>query len=334
MVTGAAIKKIAYYLPEERLDNRAIERMFPGWSSEKIEEKVGIRTRHLAAPDETALDMAAKASEQLLAHVDREKIDFLIFCTQSPDYFLPTSACILQDRLKLKTGIGAFDMNLGCSGFIYGLMTGAGMIKSGMVDSLLFVTAETYSKHIHPKDRGNRIIFGDGAAATLIEKSDTDAIGAFALGTNGKGYANLIVKNGGLKKRFEPNALETEDQNGCTRTDNHLFMNGPEIFNFTIETIPKLVKELLEKNRVTMDEIDYVVFHQANKYILDYLRKKLKIPKEKFHIDLENTGNTVSSTIPIALADSLERGTIQKGSRVLLAGFGVGYSWGGTVVRI
>jgi len=331
---GAAIKAIEYYLPETILDNHDIESAFPGWNSEKIEDKVGIKERRIAAEGETALDMAVKASLKLFERVDKASVDFIILCTQSPDYFLPASACILQDRLHLRTDIGAFDMNLGCSGYIYGLMVAKSIIQSGTTENVLLVTSETYSKHIHPGDRGNRIIFGDGAAATLVGKSDMPQIFDFALGTNGKGYANLIVPNGGLKNRFQPDAEEKEDQNGCIRTDNHLYMNGPEIFNFTIETIPKLQKNILLKNKLTMDQIDYVVFHQANKYMLDYLRRKLKIPKDIFYINMRDTGNTVSATIPIALKDCMDQGIVKKGERVLIAGFGVGYSWGGTVIQI
>ena len=331
---GPAIVKVDYYLPDTIFDNRDIEKVFPGYTPEKIEEKVGIHQRHIAGPNETALDMAFFACEKVLAGIDRSTVDFLILCTQSPDYFLPTSACILQDRLSLGTDIGAFDMNLGCSGYIYALFTAKAMIQSHAAKTVLVVTSETYSKHIHPADRGNCIIFGDGAAATLVSRSDRGGILDFSLGTNGKGYKNLIVPNGGMREKYQPDAPELEDKNGCIRTDNHLFMNGPEIFNFTIKTIPGLVKGILSKNRMTLDQIDYVIFHQANAYILNYLRKKIKIPEEKFYMNLRDTGNTVSATIPIALKDCLDGGLVKPGDHVLIAGFGVGYSWGGTIVRI
>ena len=189
---------------------------------------------------------------------------------------------------------------------------------------VLLVTSETYSKHIHPKDRGNRTIFGDGAAATIIEASDTEKIFEFSLGTDGKGWKNLIVPNGGFRKRYQENPAEVTDKNGCITTDNHLYMNGPEIFNFTIRTIPDLVKDVLTKNQMTQEDIDYFIFHQANTYILDYLR----------NMNMIETGNTVSATIPISIKDCILDKKIKPGDKILLAGFGVGYSWGATIIEI
>jgi len=284
--------------------------------------------------DETALDLAFKASEKVFQYYDRKNIDFLLLCTQSPDYYMPTSACILQDKLELRTDIGALDFNLGCSGYIYGLALSKGLISSKIAKNILLITSETYSKHIYPKDRSNRTIFGDGAAATIIEKSKENGIFEFSLGTNGKGYKNLIVLNGGLKYRYDPNAEEIKDNSGNIRTNNNLYMNGPEIFNFTIEAVPKVVKDVLGKNRTTIDELDYIIFHQVNKYILEYLRKITKIPKEKFCINLLHTGNTVSSTIPIAIKDCLINNKIRKENKILILGFGIGYSWGATIIKI
>jgi len=330
---GAVISKIEYYLPETVLDNDHLAKEYPDWSAEKIESKVGIRNRHVVREDETALDLAVKCGEKILADYDKGKVDFLILCTQSPEYYLPTSACILQDKLGLSTGIGAFDINLGCSGYIYGLAIAKGLISAGVARCVLLFMSETYTKHIHPKDRANRTIFGDAAAGTIVEKSDKEGISEFSLGTDGRGYKNLIIPNGGLRNRYDPSAREISDA-GSVRTANHLYMNGPEIFNFTIEAVPKLVSDVLLKNALTLDQVDYVIFHQANKYMLEYLKSKIKIPKEKFYINMVDTGNTVSATIPIALKQCLDTGLLQKGQRVLLIGFGVGYSFGGCVVRV
>lgn len=331
---GAKITNIEYYLPEKIITNDQLAEQFPDWSSEKIEKKVGIRERHIVREDETALDLALIAGKKILKNYDKNKIDFLLFCTQSPEYYLPSGACILQDRLRLKTDIGAFDYNLGCSGFIYGLALAKSLITSKVASSILLITSETYTKHIHPKDKGNRTIFGDAAAATIIEKSEEEQIGEFVLGTDGSGYKNLIVPNGGLKHQYNPNAKEINDGSGSIRTDNNLYMNGPEIFNFTIKAVPKVVSETLAKNNVALDDLDYVIFHQANKYMNEYLRKKINIPKEKFYLNLLHTGNTVSATIPIALKDALDNKLIKKGDKVLLVGFGVGYSWGGTIIKV
>jgi len=331
---GVKIADIEYYLPEKIITNDQLAKEFPAWSSEKIEKKVGIRERHIVKEDETALDLAFEASRKTLENYDKNKIDFLLFCTQSPEYYLPSGACILQDRLGLNKNIGAFDYNLGCSGFVYGLALAKSLIASKIATSILLITSETYTKHIHPKDKGNRTIFGDAAAAVIIEKSEKEQIGEFVLGTDGSGYKNLIVPNGGLRNRYNPNAKEIDDGSGSIRTDNNLYMNGPDIFNFTIKAVPKVVAETLVKNNTTLEDLDYVIFHQANKYMNEYLRKKINIPKDKFYLNLLHTGNTVSTTIPIAIKDSLDNNFIKKNDNVLLVGFGVGYSWGGTIITI
>jgi 3-oxoacyl-[acyl-carrier-protein] synthase-3 len=331
---GCFINKIAIHLPENILTNDELSSMFPEWDSNAIFEKIGIRQRHYVSENETALDLAVRASEKVLESFDRDLIDFVVLCTQSPDYYLPTSACIIQDKLALRTNIGAFDFNLGCSGFIYGLAITKGLIETGIAKNVLLIMAETYTKHIHPKDKGNRSIFGDGAAATIISYCGNEQIMNFDLGTDGKGMDKLIVPNGGLRKKYNPSDQDVYDEGGNVRNNNYLYMDGPEIFNFTIEKIPGMVINTLEKNNLTIDTINYVIFHQANKYMLDYLRKKLHIPLEKFYQNMENTGNTVSATIPVALKDSIDKGLVRKGDKVLIAGFGVGYSWGATVIEI
>jgi 3-oxoacyl-[acyl-carrier-protein] synthase III len=319
------IKQIEYYLPEQIIRNADLAKEFPEWEAEKIEEKVGIRSRHIALKDETALDLAFMAAEKLLSQIDRNTVDFIILCTQSPDYFLPTSACILQDKLKLRKNIGAFDFNLGCSGYVYGLGIAKGLINSNIAQRILLLTSETYSKHIHQSDKGSRSIFGDGATATLIEKSDEEGIHEFVFGTDGSGMNNLIVKRGGMRYN------QTDNYN---HPDNCLYMNGPEIFNFTLDVIPDLVKKTLELNELKTEEINYFIFHQANKFMLDYLRKKLKVDPAIFYNNLLTTGNTVSSTIPIAIKDCLDNNLIKSKNKIMIAGFGVGYSWGATVITI
>jgi len=331
---GTKIVKIEYYLPETIITNDDLEKEFPDWSSDKIEKKIGIRERHIVKNNETALGLALRASQKVFKNYDKDKVNFLMLCTQSPDYYLPTSACILQNKLGLKRNIGAFDYNLGCSGFVYGLALAKGLILSNIATNILLITSETYTKHIYPKDKINRTIFGDGAAAIIIERSEIEQIGEFVLGTDGNGYKNLIVPNGGLRNRYDPIAKEMDDSSGSIRTDNNLYMNGPEIFNFTIKAVPKVVSKTLEKNNVTLEGLDYVIFHQANKYMNEYLRKKIGIPKEKYYLNLLNTGNTVSATIPIAMKDALDNNLIKKEDKVLFVGFGVGYSWGGTIITI
>jgi 3-oxoacyl-[acyl-carrier-protein] synthase III len=331
---GSKLKSIGIYLPKTILTNEQLASDFGKWEPDKIENKLGIKERHLAAKNETAGDLAFEAALKVLSGYDKERIDMLIFCTQSPDYFLPTTACVLQDRLKLRTDIGAYDFNLGCSGFIYGLAMAKAFIKSGIASNVLLITAETYSKYIHPKDLALKTIFGDGAAATIIESSQKEQILEFVLGTDGSGKDNLIVPNGCFRNAYDPSAEERKTDSDDIYTDNNLFMNGPEIFNFTIDAVPVAVEQCLKKNAMSINDIDYFIFHQANKYIIGYLRKKLDIPSEKFHSDMLRTGNTVSSTIPVAYFEALESGKIVKGNKVLLCGFGVGYSWGAVVIEV
>jgi len=329
----AFIKAISYYLPEKVLTNDELVKEFPEWSVDKIASKVGINQRHITAQTETSADLATKAAEKLFAenNVDKNAIDFILFCTQSPDYFLPTSACVIQDRLGLPTSCGALDFNLGCSGYIYGLSLAKGLIFSGIAKNVLLLTGETYSKFIHPKDKGNRTIFGDAGTASLISSEGFGEIKEFSLGTDGRGAENLMVKTGGMRFPETKNDL-TFDENGNPVSSDHLYMNGAEIFNFTIEAVPALVTDILHKNNLTMDEVDGVVFHQANKYMLNFLRKKLKIDENKFHYYMSEVGNTVSSTIPIVLVETLKENKLN--GNILLAGFGVGYSWGGCVLKI
>jgi 3-oxoacyl-[acyl-carrier-protein] synthase III len=331
---GSVIAAIEYYLPKKIVSNQLLEQEFSEWNAQKIEDKTGIRERHVVAENETALDIAYEVCLKIFKEYEKNKVDFLILCTQSPDYYLPTTACILQDKLGLHKSTGAFDFNLGCSGFVYGLAIAKGLIEASIAKSVLLVTSETYSKFLHPRDKGNRTIFGDAATATIIEQSREEHFFNFVLGTDGSGFNNLIVPNGGLRSRYDREAAEITDENGSVQTGNNLFMNGPEIFNFTIAAIPKVFHEVLEKNNLTLEHIDFVIFHQANKYMIDYLRKKIKIPEEKFYMNMKTTGNTVSSTIPLALKDCMDKSLIKKGDLVLLLGFGVGYSWGGTIVKL
>jgi len=330
---GCRIGPIETYLPEGVLTNEDLVSQLPGWEADDIYAKIGIRQRHVTAEDEMALDLAEKACLRLLEHVDRDSIDFLLLCTQSPDHFMPTSACLLQKRLGLRNETGALDFALGCSGFVYGLATAKGLIEGGLAENVLLVTAETMTKHIHPKDRANRSLAGDAATAVIITRSDDEAVLEFVLGTDGN-ESDMIVPNGASRNPWQENPEEITDSNGNVRTSNHYYMNGHEVFNFTMKKVPALVKEVLHRNGVALDEVDYFIFHQANKFIIEHLRKMSGIPAEKFYINMENTGNTSSNTIPIALKDALERELVKPGDRILLAGFGIGYSWAGTIIQL
>ena len=330
----AYIKAISYYLPERIVTNDQLVAEFPEWSVDKVAKKVGVNNRHIASEQETAGDLAEKAALKLFQeyNVSPSTIDFILLCTQSPDYFLPSTACVLQHRLGIPTHAGALDFNLGCSGCMYGMAMAKGLIAAGIAKNVLLLTAETYNKYIHPSDKSNRSIFGDGAAACLISTEGFAQIGEFSLGTDGSGADKLIVATGGARQRTQT-GTSSIDEDGHTRYDDYLYMNGSGIFNFTLDTVPPLINELLEKNKTTQDSIDYYVFHQANQFMLSTLRKVCLLPKDKFHINLAETGNTVSSTILIGLKDCIDQQIIKPGYRVMIAGFGVGLSWGGTILQ-
>ena len=312
----AYIQAVAHEKGSLEVSNADIVRDFPDWSEQKISVKIGIDRRYVAE-GETASDLAYKAAVRLIEAngLNRSSVDALILCTQSPDYFLPTTACILQDRLGLRTDIMAFDYNLGCSGYVYGLGISKSLIVAGMAKNVLLLTADTYNRYIDKGDRGNRSLFSDAASATLISADKgIFRIGNPVYGTDGSGYQNLIVKGGG--SRYPDESARS------------LFMDGPAIFNFTLEAVPPLVEETLKKNNWEFDEVDCFIFHQANKHMLKYIRGAIHIPEDKFYLCLQNYGNTVSSTLPICLDHFIQEARVKNGGKYLLAGFGVGYSWG------
>jgi 3-oxoacyl-[acyl-carrier-protein] synthase-3 len=332
---GARIRAITTHLPEHVLSNDELGALYPAWPAEKILDKTGIRERRIAAPEETAADLAFHAAVKLFdsGAAVRDEIDFLILCTQAPDFILPTTACILQDRLGLPRDIGAFDMNLGCSGFVYGLSVAAGLIAAGAAANILLLTADTYSKYIHDRDKSVRTLFGDGAAATLVSRSDEGTIGPFVFGTDGGGAQDLIVEAGGFRTaRSAETALEQEDRTGNIRSRDNLYMNGANVMNFSLREVPRTFARLLELTRSAPEEVDFVVLHQANKFMLDALQRKLALPPDKVPRRYEDVGNTVSSTIPFVLADLRESGQMAPGTRFMLIGFGVGLSWAGAAV--
>jgi 3-oxoacyl-[acyl-carrier-protein] synthase-3 len=333
----ARIVGVATHVPATILSNDELAADFPDWPAEKILEKTGIRERRIVGPEETATDLAEAACAALFARQPelREQVDFLIFCTQAPDYFLPTSACVLQDRLGLPTRIGALDINLGCSGFVYGLSLAAGLIAAGAARTVLLVTADTYSKFIHPRDKSVRTLFGDGAAATAINADDggSATIGPFVFGTDGSGADRLIVRSGGARlPRSDDTARESEDRSGNVRSDDNLFMDGGAVLNFTLREVPRMFRQLLEDAGLAPEDLSMAVLHQANKFMLDALQKKLGLSDAAVPRRYEMIGNTVSSTIPFVLEEELAAGRLPPGSRVALLGFGVGLSWAAALV--
>ena len=312
------ITKISSFLPDGVLSNEALSELFPVWSAEDIFNKTGIRERRVVAPGETASDLAFKAAERVLEGKDRAVIDALIVCTQSADYRMPATACLLHARLGLASHCSAFDINQGCSGFIYGLSVATGLIHSGQAANVLLINTDAYSAALAPDDRATRAIFGDGAGATLLSADSPHKLSAFSFGTDGSGAEYLIMRGGGCR---EPGA------------DPFVRMNGPEVFNFTLRVVPGIIDEIIRKSKISRDDVDFYVFHQANMFMLEHLRKKLGIPCHKVFTQLERCGNTTSASIPIALEAALTGNHIRASHKILLVGFGVGWSWGGCLLE-
>ena len=333
----ARISAIEYELPAQLLDNATLARDFPEWDVDKIFSKTGINERHIVAETETASDLAFRACEKLFSNteISRDDIDGLVYCTQSPDYVLPATACILQHRLQLPTQCAAFDFNQGCSGFVYGLGIAKGLIESGQCKNVLLVTAETYSRYINPQDKSVRTLFGDAAAVTLLQAvEDRPHLERFRYGSDGAGADNLIVPVGGARRPLSATEkpAEYQDDSGNVRSDADLYMNGPAIFEFSMTRVPQLFNSLFDDG-LAASAVDLFVFHQANHFMLDALRRRLKVPVEKFVTEFSHCGNTVSCTIPIALKESMNKGRINEGTVIAALGFGVGYSWAGCMIR-
>ena len=324
LVSYASIGPIAVHLPEKVETNEYLQAEYPNWDLSVIESKTGISQRHIAAENECSSDLGVIAAKKLFDNhnVDPQSIDYVLFCTQTPDYPLPTTACLIQNRLGLRTNIGAFDFNLGCSGFVYGLSIADGLIQSGAAKNVLLITAETYSKFIHPTDRSLRTIFGDGAAATLIESSEQQSMRQFRFGTDGSGGDTLLVTEGGY--RNEDDALKPRHRK---RWPSQLYMDGPSLLSFTVGAIPKIIDEMLGDAGLSSDEVQYYLMHQATRKMLEQLQSACKVEAEKIPIRIKDIGNTVSCTIPILINDMRSEGNLSPDQQNLLVGFGVGWSW-------
>jgi 3-oxoacyl-[acyl-carrier-protein] synthase-3 len=332
----ALVAAVRHALPDAVLDNDQLASEYVGWSAERIYAATGIRARRIAASGECASDLAVRAAQTLIRDTGLKpgSVDFLLYCTQTPDYILPTTACTLQHRLGLPISCGALDFNLGSSGYVYGLGLAKALIDGGQAHTVLLLTGDTYSKLIHPSDKSVRMIFGDGASATLVVANERETlIGPFVYGTDGAGAENLIVPTGGMRRAVERDATAVSDESGNERTINDLYMSGTGIFTFTLRAVPRAVDQLCETAELDRGTVDLFIFHQANGFILDHLRRKLRIPAEKFVVALEDVGNTAASSIPIALEEAERKGQLQPGALVMLVGFGGGCSWAATLLR-
>lgn len=333
---SSAIRFVEYELGSQTLSFEELEERFGKEAMQKVFSGSGIRNRQVAPPGVCGSDLAYEAANRLLEKngVGRASIDLLIHCTQSPDYLMPTTACLLQQRLGLSKNCAAFDINLGCSQYVYALSVAHSMIAAGVANRALVLTGDTMSQTVHPKDRSLVPIMGDAGSATLVEAVEDGGFLGFELGTDGSGSQYLMLPASAFRQpRSAETAVEVTDAEGNTRSAENLYMHGAAIYHFAISTVPKTVLNLLAKLNLTMDQVDCVLFHQANKYMLDYLVRKLKIPAEKTHFYVEQTGNTSGSTMPGVLCDALRVGKVKPGSLVVMVVFGVGLSWAATAVR-
>lgn len=334
---GIKIGHISYHLPEKIVTNNDLLQENPSWEMGKIADKTGVQQRHISSENETAFDLALVACNKLLLEsgLDRNQIDGIIFCTQSPDYLMPSNAFLLHKALKLRQNVFAFDYNLACSGYVYGLAMARGFVTTNVARNILLVTAETYSKLINPKDRSARVLFGDGAAASLICQADEDqGIIDLSLATSGDSYDTFYIPAGGARlPRSQETEIETIDAGGNIRTLNDIYMNGFSVWKFIQSVVPLQIKELIVRNNMNIEDIDLFVFHQASKLTLDSLVRALRIDEKKVFINLGMVGNTVSASIPIALQDALKQGALHPGMTILISGFGVGLSWGSALIK-
>jgi len=335
----AFIKSISYYLPKQVFTNDDFFITFPKSIANKENlAKIGVNKRHIASNNELASDLAVKSALKLFdeQQINPNDIDFLLFCAQEFDYFTPTTACVIQNRLKLPKHCGALDFNLGCSGFVYGLAIAKGLIESVGIKNVLLLTTSTITRKLHPKDENLRYLFGDAACATLISTDNSNScMHQFSFGTDGGGAEKIIVNDGGARNPINKESYhEIVNEYGNITSKAFVDMKGVSVFSFSIKTVPKLIYDLLQKNNKQINEIDLFIFHQANLFIIDTIRKKMDLPEEKVFNFMEEVGNTISSSIPIVLYEAIKCGKAKKGDTILLAGFGVGLSWGATIITL
>lgn len=315
---GVGIAGIVACVPPRVVENSEFEHSFGAGVGEVI-KMIGVKQRRWVADGVTTSDLCLAAASRLLTRLDwdPESVDALIFISQTPDYRLPATACVMQSKLGLRKGIIAFDVNLGCSAYPYGLWLASMLVSSGSADRVLLAVGDTSSRVVNPQDRGTALLFGDAGAVTAIEKMENTARSHFILGSDGSGFENLIIREGGFRQNSE------DQESDPTK----LFMDGGEIFNFTLKAVPRLVSDLMELSELRIEQHDAFLFHQANTFMINHLAKKAKLPQEKVPINIDRYGNTSSATIPLLMADDLASHLMSRQSRLAMFGFGVGYSW-------
>ena len=313
------------YTPKNLVENERLQE-FLETSDEWIRTRTGIERRYISL-DENTSDLAVEASKKALsqARLSAEEIDLIIVATVTPDNFTPSTACIVQDKLGAKNA-WAFDINAACTGFIYALKLGRSLIRSGEANNALIIGAETLSKALNWEDRGSCVLFGDGAGATVLTSTEEDCgIKCVNVKSDGSKGDSLVIQGLPLNSPFK---------DGKEVSENYINMNGREIFKFATKVMEESIVEILEKENIKIEDIAAIIPHQANLRIIDYVVKRLGIPREKFITNLQNYGNTSGASIPIALCESIEEGNLKKGDNIIMVGFGGGLTWGAALIKL
>jgi len=332
---GLKINKIEYYLPERVITNDSLANELQYFDVERIEEKSGVKSRHIANNDQTALDLAVKAVEKILSSgFDKDQIQGIIFCTQSPDYIMPSNSFLIHKHFNFNQDVWCFDYNLACSGYIYGLVIARGFIETGLAKNILLITSETYSKYLNQKDRSTRIIFGDGGAASIISDYNGQGIIDVILSSSGDKYNTFYIPAGGSRHPKDIHTKKTTvDNSGNVKSLENIHMDGFAVWQFISKNVSEQISKLLKRNNLSVNDIDLFILHQASKITLDSLVKVLKIKEDKVFYNLKYVGNTISASIPIAIKDAEDKGRLNRGDLILLSGFGVGLSWGSIIIK-
>ncbi len=331
------IRDIEYYLPDDVVTNDDLQHQHPDWDIQRVGEKAGVKKRRIARPGETSLNLAERACDILFSgnKALKEEVGGIVFCTQTPDYIMPSNAFLLHKYLNLKSSVLAFDYNLACSGYVYGLAIVRGLIETKVADHILLVTAETYSKLINENDRSTKVLFGDGAAVSVISaSSDSSDIIDVLLESSGNEYDTFYIPAGACRMPSSPSTkVESKDSTGNVRSPENIYMNGFAVWKFISRTVPEQIEFLLKRNHLKIGDVKLFLFHQASKLTLDSLSKALGLREDQMFLNLQEIGNTVSASIPIAMKDARDKGLLERGDLIVISGFGVGLSWGSILMR-
>jgi 3-oxoacyl-[acyl-carrier-protein] synthase-3 len=338
MPLRAAITAIHHCVPARRLTEAELEARFGARQVQSIAKLSGIHERRIVEPGMTAADLAFAAAERLLNDrgIPRESIDLLVVTTQTGDYQIPGTAFVLHERLALSQHCTVYDLNQGCAAYPYALSLAQGLFATGAARRALILNTDALSGVIHPQDRTLVTLHGDGAVATLLEPAHGDeGLLGFHFGTDSSGWRYLCIPASGARQpRTEQTHQEITDEAGNVRTAEHFQMNGQAIFHFAIHKVPEVAREALARFGVTVADLDLVVLHQANRFMIEQIYKKLAVPPEKQFFYLADIGNLSGASAPAVLSEAVRQGRVRPGALILLAAFGVGLSWGLTLIRI